>query len=197
MVRNLNRARLTYYFPLLKKPDREVASRALMLLAAFLFGLFIPSRFSVTMTPSLVHRIYLISRITDAREIKKDSYVLFTLRNKYMRNGQPVDVMSTVVLREKHANGKPSLPAPVMKIARCIPGEYLRVEDGRYYCNSEYLGTAKEYSLRGEKVEHFVYDGIVPEGKLFVMGEHRDSFDSRYFGFIEVTDVTAIGHAVW
>ena len=197
MVRNLNRARLERYFPLLKKPDREVMSRGLMLLAAFLFGLLIPSRFSVTMTPSLVHRIYLISRIQDAREIKKDSYVLFTLRKSYMRNGQPVDVISAVVLERKHADGKPSASAPVMKIARCIPGEHLRVADRRYYCNEKYLGTAKEYSLRREKVENFVYDGIVPEAKIFVMGEHRDSFDSRYFGFIEVTDVKAIGHAVW
>ncbi len=197
MVRNLNRARLARYFPLLKKPDGELMSRGLMLLAAFLFGLLIPSRFSVTMTPSLVHRVYLISRIQDAREIKKDSYVLFTLRKSYRRNGQPVDVMSAVVLEEKHADGKPSVPAPVMKIARCIPGDYLKVTDRRYYCNNEYLGTAKEHSLKGEKVENFVYDGVIPQGKLFVMGEHRDSFDSRYFGFIEVTNVTAIGHAVW
>jgi signal peptidase I/conjugal transfer pilin signal peptidase TrbI len=197
MVRNLNLDRLARYFPLLKRPDREVTNRLLMLLAAFLFGLLIPSRFSVTMTPSLVHRIYLISRITDAREIRKESYVLFTMRNSYMRNGQPVDVMSAVVAEHKHADGKPSVSAPVMKIARCIPGEYLRVADRKYYCNDEYLGTAKEHSLRGEKVDNFVYDDVIPQGKLFVMGQHRDSFDSRYFGFIEVTDVTAIGHAIW
>ncbi len=197
MVRDLNLDRLARYFPLLKRPDREVTSRLLMLLAAFLFGLLIPSRFSVTMTPSLIHRIYLISRITDAREIRKDRYVLFTMRNSYMRNGQPVDVMSAVVAERKHVNGKPSVPAPVMKIARCGPGNYLRVANRRYYCNDTYLGTAKEHSLRGEKVDNFVYDDVIPQGKLFVMGEHRDSFDSRYFGFIEVTDVTAIGHAIW
>ena len=194
MVRDLNRDRLARLFPLLKKPDREVTNRLLMLLAAFLFGLLIPSRFSVTMTPSLIHRIYLISLIADAREIKKDSYVLFTMRKSYVTNGQPADVMSAVLSGGKHKDGKAS---PVMKIARCIPGEYLRVADRRYYCNNVYLGTAKEYSLRGEKVDHFLYDGVIPQGKLFVMGEHRDSFDSRYFGFIEVTDVTAIGHAIW
>ena len=102
MVRNLNLDRLARYFPLLKRPDREVTNRLLMLLAAFLFGLLIPSRFSVTMTPSLIHRIYLISRIADAREIRKDSYVLFTMRNSYIRNGQPVDVMSAVVAEQKH-----------------------------------------------------------------------------------------------
>ena len=197
MVRNLNRDRLARLFPLLKKPDREVTNRLLMLLAAFIFGLLIPSRFSVTVTPSLIHRIYLISLIADAREIKKDSYVLFIMRKSYVTNGQPADVMSAVLSGEKHKDGKPSAPAPVMKIARCIPGEYLRVADRRYYCNDEYLGTAKEHSLRGEKVDNFVYDDVIPQGKLFVMGEHRDSFDSRYFGFIEVTDVTAIGHAIW
>ena len=47
--------------PMPKDLNRDKIAKALMLLSAFLFGLLIPGRFSVTTTPSLVHRIYLIS----------------------------------------------------------------------------------------------------------------------------------------
>jgi signal peptidase I/conjugal transfer pilin signal peptidase TrbI len=180
-----------------KDLNRDKIAKALMLLSAFLFGLLIPGRFSVTTTPSLVHRIYLISRISDAREIRKDSYVLFTMRNNYMSKGQAVDVMGKVPPHQKHKDGPMSAATPVMKIARCLPAEHLKVSDRMYYCNGEYLGRAKKYSLRGEKVDNFVFDDAVPPGKIFVMGEHRDSLDSRYFGFIEATDVIAIGHPVY
>ena len=196
MVKNLNRDKVAHLL-MMKNLNRDAIAKCLMLLTAFLFGLLIPSRFSVTTTPSLVHRVYLISRISDAREIKKNSYVLFSMHNNYISNGQPVDVMSTVLLEQKHKDGRLPIITPVMKIARCISGEHLKVSDRRYYCNNEYLGTAKEYSLRGEKVDNFIYDGIVPEGRIFVMGQHKDSFDSRYFGFIEAKDVTAIGHPVY
>ena len=183
--------------PMLTSLNRDKIAKALMLLSAFLFGLLIPGRFSVTTTPSLVHRIYLISRISDAKEIRKDSYVLFTMRNKYMSNGQAIDVMGKVPPHQKHKDRDMAAATPVMKIARCLPAEHLKVSDRMYYCNGEYLGRAKEYSLRGEKVENFVFDDAVPPGKIFVMGEHRDSLDSRYFGFIEATDVIAIGHPVY
>jgi signal peptidase I/conjugal transfer pilin signal peptidase TrbI len=78
-----------------------------------------------------------------------------------------------------------------------MPGDHLKTLDRLYYCNGEFLGWAKEYSLKGERVENFVYDGVVPTGNIFVMGEHKDSFDSRYFGFIEAMDVAAIGHPVY
>ena len=183
--------------PMPKDWNRDKIAKALMLLSAFIFGLLIPGRFSVTTTPSLVHRIYLISRISDAREIRKDSYVLFTMRNNYMSNGQAIDVMGKVPPHQKHKHRAMAAATPVMKIARCLPGEHLKVSDRMYYCNGAYLGRAKEYSLRGEKVDNFVFDDAVPPEKIFVMGEHRDSFDSRYFGFIEATDVIAIGHPVY
>lgn len=183
--------------PMPKNLNRDKVAKCLMLLSAFFFGLLIPARFSVTTTPSLVHRIYLISKVSDAEEIRKGSYVLFAMHNIYMSNGQAIDVMSKTISDQKQKGRHVITAMPVMKIARCLPGEHLRVSDLMYYCNGEYLGRAKEYSLRGEKVGNFIYDGVVPSGKIFVMGEHRDSLDSRYFGFIEAADVIAIGHPLY
>jgi len=39
-----------------------------------------------------------------------------------------------------------------------------------------------------------VFNGKVPEGTLFVSGQHRDSFDSRYWGFLDRKKVEAIAH---
>ena len=35
----------------------------------------------------------------------------------------------------------------------------------------------------------FRFDGVIPEGKLFVVGHHPRSWDSRYFGFVDVEEV--------
>jgi conjugal transfer pilin signal peptidase TrbI len=183
--------------PMQKDWNRDKTAKCLMLLSAFVFGLLIPGRFSVTTTPSLVHRIYLISRISDAREIKKFSYVLFSMGNAQTSDRQTFDVVTRAMADQRHKGRHTTTATLVMKIARCLPGEYLKVSDRLYYCNGEYLGRAKEHSLKGEKVDNFVYDGVVPSGKIFVMGEHKDSLDSRYFGFIEVTDVSAIGHPAY
>jgi conjugal transfer pilin signal peptidase TrbI len=183
--------------PMQKNWNRDKTTKCLILLSAFFFGLLIPGRFSVTTTPSLTHRIYLMSRISDAREIKKGSYVLFSMRNKYMSNRRALDAMSRAISDQKHRDRHTTTATPVMKVARCLPGEHLTVSDRTYHCNGEYLGRAKEYSLKGEKVDNFIHNGVVPSGKICVMGEHKDSFDSRYFGFIEVTDVIAIGHPVY
>ncbi|OPY66947.1 MAG: Peptidase S26 [Syntrophorhabdus sp. PtaU1.Bin050] len=182
--------------PMQKNWNRDKTAKGLMLLSAFAFGLLIPGRFSVTTTPSLTHRIYLISRISDAREIKKGSYLLFSMAHTYANNGQAREAVrrATAGLKKGY---RVTTSIPVMKMARCMPGDHLKTLDRLYYCNGEFLGWAKEYSLKGERVENFVYDGVVPTGNIFVMGEHKDSFDSRYFGFIEAMDVAAIGHPVY
>lgn len=179
-----------------KNWNRDKTAKGLMLLSAFAFGLLIPGRFSITTTPSLTHRIYLISRVSDVREIRKGSYLLFSMVHAYANSSQARDAIRRAMAgREKSYRATTSIPA--MKMTRCMPGDYLKALDRLYYCNGEFLGQAKEYSLKGERVENFVYDGVVPPGKIFVMGEHKDSFDSRYFGFIEAMDVTAIGHPVF
>ena len=168
-----------------------------MLLSAFLFGLLIPGRFSVTTTPSLVHRIYLISRITDAREIRKDSYVLFTMRNRYMRNGQAVDVMGKASSQSR--NIRTGTFGPRAGNEDCAVRRRDRIFEYRTGGITAMMNTwERQRSIRyGERRSTTSSMMTHPPGKLFVMGEHRDSFDSLYFGFIEVTDVMAIGHAIW
>jgi type IV secretory pathway protease TraF len=51
---------------------------------------------------------------------------------------------------------------------------------------------AKVITLKGATLPMFVFNGKVPDGMLFVSGQHKDSFDSRYWGFLEQRRVEAI-----
>jgi signal peptidase I len=62
-----------------------------------------------------------------------------------------------------------------------IPGDYLEIRDGRVLLNSERLD---EQYVNGERSEGQVAE-IIPEGYVFVMGDHRsDSIDSRSWGML-------------
>ena len=51
--------------------------------------------------------------------------------------------------------------------------------------------------MKGDRLENFVYEGVIGKGLLFVTGDHKDSYDSRYFGFINREQVTAKAFPLW
>lgn len=144
--------------------------------AVFMAGALIPPRISVTITPSLRHRIYLLDRAPAAARIVRNSYVLFELHSKYLEGAKTKRTLKQVA---------------------CVEGDILSVRQGSYYCNDTYLGQAKEYSLQGEKLEYFEFEGEIPKGELFVFGNHVDSLDSRYFGFVRREDVIARAYPIF
>ena len=60
------------------------------------------------------------------------------------------------------------------------------------FCGNRFLGVAKTKSMKGEPVQPFVFNGIVPINKVFATGGHKDSYDSRYFGFVERSKITGL-----
>ena len=152
-------------------PDPKRIAVSLAVISALLFGLLLPERIVVAVSPSLDHRIFVVTKRFTPDEIRKDDYVVFTVRSHYIKNGKP---------------------SRLLKKVSCVTGERLETRSREYYCDGEYLGMAKWYSLKGEPVDAFVYSGTVPEGQLFVTGRHVDSFDSRYLGFIERSKVEGI-----
>ncbi len=78
-------------------------------------------------------------------------------------------------------------PRILTKRFSCGPGDELRSDENRhFFCNGEYLGIAKKRRMDGRPFDHFQWNGPIPPGKAFVTGDHPDSFDSRYWGFIDV-----------
>lgn len=153
--------------------DRKKIGLFIFFFALVLGGALIPSRFAFTLTNSLDYRIYFITR--EPASLKKGDYVVFLLVSRYYGNR----------------------PLEVIKQIACDEGEVLESLGREFWCNhNEYIGVAKEYSMKGEKLEPFVYKGIVPEGYAFVAGHHKDSFDSRYFGFIKKSEVIAKAYPI-
>lgn len=80
----------------------------------------------------------------------------------------------------------------MIKKVGCDEGDIFLVNDRReLYCNGEYLGMAKEKLQTLPNQKHFVWNGVVPKGMFLPIGEHKDSFDGRYYGFIEKSLVDA------
>lgn len=149
---------------------------ALVIAASAWAGAFAPSKIMVTTTPSLSNRVFYKKAIGPRDLPKKGDFVIVHTRSKYIGDGEPFDMTKRVA---------------------CVPSEYLHVKGRRYFCDGEYLGEAKERSLKGEPLENFVFSGKVPGGRLFLMGDGRDSFDSRYLGFVKVDDVKAIAYPIF
>jgi conjugal transfer pilin signal peptidase TrbI len=83
-------------------------------------------------------------------------------------------------------------PCSVVKQVGCDSGQVLKTTTGRdYYCAKKFLGHAKTHSLTGVAVKNFVFNGVVPKGKFFAIGGCKNSYDSRYFGFVDKTNVKA------
>lgn len=149
--------------------------RVLAVMVAVAVGLIawsIESHLLFTLTPSLFHRVYLMRSDT---EVGMNDYVVFSLKG------------------DRFANDKDKL----LKRVSCAGGDTLKIAGKEYFCNGVSLGTAKDFSLKGERLKNFVYEGVIGRGLIFVTGDHKDSYDSRYFGFIYKDHVIAKAYPLW
>ncbi len=84
-----------------------------------------------------------------------------------------------------------------IKRAGCTAGEVLKVENDYYYCNGEYLGRGRHKTRGGVEMTPFIYNGAVPANMVFAVGDHPDSYDSRYIGFISRDRITRVAWAIF
>jgi len=64
-----------------------------------------------------------------------------------------------------------------IKRIECIAGEELKISEWILLQN-KLIAKAKEYSLGGERLKKFEFSGKIPEGYMFLVGDHVDSYDS-------------------
>lgn len=119
-------------------------------------------RVAVATSESLPYRIFLLESPRPA----KGGYVLFNHK-------------------DRHVTGR------IIKRVSCVAGERLETRGRDYYCNGTYLGRAKEFGRKGQKLSNFTFNGIVPDDRMFVTSDHLDSYDSRYWGFLSKEEVMA------
>ena len=145
-----------------------------MLIVLLSIAGLLPAHISVTLTPSLNHRVFFLIFNPDRNSIKKGDYIMFDMSKETVRQ-----------FTDKSDTDK------TLKIVGCVSESILKVVGKDYYCDGEYLVKAKDVSLAGQPVNNYVFNGTIPRGSLFVIGQHKDSFDSRYFGFVDSRNVVA------
>jgi len=155
--------------------NHKLAVYLIALGVVFVSLLLVHQRLAVTVTPSLRYKVFYL-KDRSGSEIRRGEYVLFNLDHP--------------VTREL------SFKKTIKQVA-CASGDHLSVNDRDYYCNGLFIGRAKDLSLRNERVTNFAYSGEVPAYSLFVMGHSRDSYDSRYFGFISSSDVEKMAYPLF
>jgi conjugal transfer pilin signal peptidase TrbI len=116
----------------------------------------------VVLTPSIDKTILLKSN----GDITKGDYVKYHLDNNLVGNIE------------------------ITKIVGCFQGEKLKYDSMHFYCNGVELGLVKKESKRGDKLEPFTKKNMtIPKGYVYLMGTHKDSFDSRYFGLVKIDNL--------
>ena len=114
----------------------------------------------------------------------KDRFFVLRPLNKDIKNG-------TIVRYPHRDSFTDNKIIYMLKYVECSAGQHLTSDavQKEYYCDDKYLARAKSLSKKGVAVNNFVYDGIIPDGKFFALAPHIDSYDSRYYGLVDIKDV--------
>lgn len=79
-----------------------------------------------------------------------------------------------------------------------VQGDRLSVYGSNYFVNNVFVATAKERDSKGREISRFLPLScssdiecyvIIPNGKFFVVADHPMSYDSRYWGYVDNSQV--------
>jgi conjugal transfer pilin signal peptidase TrbI len=73
----------------------------------------------------------------------------------------------------------------LVKRLGCVEGQYLSRLNLQFYCDGKEIAIAHVQDSTGKSLPIFHFTGVIPAGKAFAVGDTDNSYDSRYWGFIE------------
>ena len=156
-------------------PKLKSCLKAFILIFLLLFAAAeVSGSLAVNVSPSVRPKLFFIVRHPSS--VGKGDYVIF--RPGHM---------------DPYINGK-----RLVKKITCDQGHTLTERGKNYFCDGNiYLGRAKNISLRGHTLKNFVFNGVIPKGFCFVSGSNKDSYDSRYWGFLRRRDIEARAYPIF
>jgi len=151
----------------------------IVFLAFLLVGAWMPGRFTVATSGSLDHRVFFL--LPAPAKVELGDYLVFRHRDlSQVQSG----------LRSDHDQ--------MIKKVGCLPGDYLIRDDANsFFCNGRLLGQALEADSKGRPLPQFSFNGPVPADKLFMIGTHPRSYDSKYFGYIDAHEILHKALPLW
>jgi type IV secretory pathway protease TraF len=159
--------------------NRREQAVAIVFLAFILAGAWLPGRMTVATSGSLEHRVFFL--LPAPAKVELGDYLVF--RHQGLSQMQPG-------LRADHDQ--------MIKKVGCLPGEQLTMDAANhFFCNGRSLGQALETDSKGRSLPIFSFNGPVPADKLFMVGTHPRSYDSKYYGFIDVHEISHQALPLW
>lgn len=104
-----------------------------------------------------------------------------------------IRINSIVTKRVDFENPYIPIGKKIVKKVACMPGHKLETRELEYYCNGSLIAKAQTKDSKGADIKQFIFNGIIQDNMLFIIGEHQRSYDSRYFGLINKNDVIEVG----
>lgn len=127
----------------------------------------------VNITESVNFRFYKIYPIDAKTKLHIGDYVLFKYQKedeRFVKKGQKV-----------------------VKRVACLSGSVISYDNTSVFCDGKKI--KENHAIVSEKygkVYPLYSAGLIPNGKLFLIGDHERSFDSRFWGLVDEKDIIAI-----
>ena len=106
--------------------------------------------------------------------------------------GGPVHDGDYVLFEASHPIVNKGKPSKLTKQIVCGPGQQLTYAADTFACDGKVLGNVIHKTYDGTPIQVAEYNGVIPDGKFFVMGTHPRSFDSRYLGLLDAAQLTRV-----
>lgn len=122
------------------------------------------------------------------------SVFVVDLKNRSIRRGDYLAFVSRQ-MEPFYADG-----TPVVKLVAGVPGDHVQVNAAGVSVNGQQRGTllhlqdGEKLWRMGRRLTDVARDEVIPPGRVWMMGTHPRSYDSRYWGYI--SDEQVIGRAI-
>lgn len=134
-----------------------------ILISAVLLGAYLSNNIMYSSTNSTKYKVFWKTASVPG----KDDYATFSyLESEYLSSRKVSD--------------------PFTKRLGCISPDILELRNDIYYCNGKYLGMQLKKDSDGNELPLFTFNGAIPEGMAFMVGDNPRSGDSRYFGLVDI-----------